>query len=63
MDLRLDASLCAAAAYELVEQYIERQPWGQSFFKTRVPESPLNAVLDLAVFAAGHWVGTRWNRT
>ncbi|MEX1258005.1 MAG: hypothetical protein WEG36_10330 [Gemmatimonadota bacterium] len=63
MDLRFDRCMAAATAYEVVEQVVERQKWGQELFKTKVPESPMNAILDLAVFAAGHWIGTRWNRT
>jgi hypothetical protein len=63
MDFRFGHSMVAATAYEVVEQFVERQDWGQQLFKTPVPESPLNAILDLAVFAGGHWVGKRWNRT
>jgi len=63
MDLRFDSCMAVATAYELVEQVVERQPLGQELFKTPAPDSPLNAVFDLAVFALGHWVGTRWNRT
>jgi hypothetical protein len=56
-------SLAAAVAYELVEQYIERSEEGKEFFDTAGPEVIPNAILDLAVFAAGHHLGQAWNRT
>ncbi len=63
MDTPFRESLTVAAAYELSEQFIERQAWGKEFFKTSRPEAALNAVMDVAVFAAGHWLGRAWNRT
>lgn len=56
-------SLAAAVAYELVEQYVERSERGREFFDTAGPEVVPNAILDLAVFAAGHQLGQMWNRT
>jgi hypothetical protein len=56
-------SLAAAVAYELVEQYVERSETGKEFFDTVGPEVVPNAILDLAVFAAGHSLGQAWNRT
>ncbi len=56
-------SLAAAVAYEVVEQYIERSEEGKEFFDTAGPEIVPNAILDLAVFAAGHQLGQMWNRT
>jgi hypothetical protein len=56
-------SLAAAIGYELVEQYIERSEEGKEFFDTVGPEIVPNAILDLAVFAAGHQLGQMWNRT
>ena len=53
----------AAVAYEVVEQLFERDERGKNFFKTSGPEHPANAVVDLAIFALGHWLGRRWNRT
>lgn len=50
-----------AAAYELAEQVLERSDTGKEFFDTRGPEAVPNALLDLAVFAAGHELGRRWN--
>jgi hypothetical protein len=59
----LPAALAAAAAYEVVEQVVERHEAGQKFFETHGPEHPVNALVDLAAFALGHWMGTRWNRS
>ena len=56
-------ALTAAVAYEFAEQVVERQRWGQKLFATSGPEAVLNAVLDTAVFAAGHDLGRRWNAT
>ena len=56
-------ALAAAAAYELVEQLAERREWGQDVFETAGPETLPNAIVDLAVFALGHWLGSAWNRT
>ncbi|MDZ7780934.1 MAG: hypothetical protein U5R14_13515 [Gemmatimonadota bacterium] len=53
----------AAVAYELVEQYMERQKWGREFFETHRHESVPNAVVDVVVFAVGHYLGEAWNDT
>ena len=50
-----------AAAYEVAEQVVERSDAGKEFFDTNGPEVVPNALLDLAVFAAGHELGRRWN--
>jgi hypothetical protein len=63
MDLSLEACLAAALAYEAAEQVVERQKWGKELFKTSRPESLLNAGMDMAAFALGHWLGGLWNRT
>jgi hypothetical protein len=63
MNAPLRASLAAATAYELVEQYLERSDAGKELFDTSGPESMPNAILDLAVFAAGHQLGRMWNAT
>lgn len=63
MDLSLEKSLGMALGYEVVEQYVERQRWGQELFETSNPERPANAVMDVLVFGVGHWLGSRWNRT
>jgi hypothetical protein len=55
--------LPVATAYEVLEQYLERQAVGKEFFDTSGPEMVPNSVLDLAVFAAGHQLGRLWNRT
>jgi len=52
-----------AAAYEVLEHYFEATDVGKEVFETRGPEAVPNAALDLAVFAAGHELGRRWNRT
>jgi hypothetical protein len=57
------SSVGAAVAYELIEQVFERQEVGQRFFETSGPEEVMNAVVDVVVFAAGHALGERWNRT
>ena len=54
-------SLTAAVAYELAEQVAERRPWGQSLFAASGPEVLLNSAVDVAIFAAGHRLGQRWN--
>jgi hypothetical protein len=63
MAIPFDRSFGAAVGYELVEQFAERNEWGQEFFETSHPESLPNALFDLAIFAVGHWLGSRWNRT
>lgn len=51
----------AAVAYEVVEQVVERQEWGEDLFNVAGPESPANMVVDLAVLAGGYWLGERWS--
>ena len=63
MNIPLRWSIPVAAAYEALEQYVERRQWGQELFETAGPERVPNAVMDVAVFAAGHWLGGRWNAT
>ena len=63
MDLSFARVMAAAVAYEVVEQAFERHPVGQDFFRTSRPEHLLNAALDVGVFALGHALGTRWNRS
>jgi hypothetical protein len=55
--------LPVATAYEVAERFLEESDAGQEFFDTSGPEVVPNAVLDLAVFAAGHQLGRLWNRT
>jgi hypothetical protein len=61
--MRRDWSISAAIAYEVAEQYAERQRWGQDFFETSRHESLSNAAADVAIFALGHWLGEAWNAT
>lgn len=56
-------SLPIAAAYELLEQLLERSDAGQELFDTSGPEIVPNAILDVIVFTAGHELGRRWNRS
>jgi hypothetical protein len=63
MALPRDWSVAGAVAYEMVEQYAERQRWGQDVFETTREESVPNAVVDVIVFAVGHRCGEVWNRT
>ena len=55
--------LPVAATYEVAEHYIEKTEAGKEFFKASRAEVIPNALLDLAVFAAGHQLGRLWNRT
>jgi len=52
-----------AAAYEVAEHFLEESDTGQEMFDTSGPETMPNALLDLAIFAAGHQLGRLWNRT
>lgn len=63
MGIRRDWSISAAIAYELAEQYAERQGWGQDLFETSRHESLPNAAADVVVFVLGHWLGEAWNGT
>lgn len=63
MDVPFERSLGAAVGYEVAEQFAERQTWGRELFNTSRPETLVNAAMDLAIFALGHWVGGVWNRT
>lgn len=62
MNIPFGRSMVAAVAYEGIEQVFERYPAGQEIFVTHGPEVPINAAVDVAVFALGHYLGTRWNR-
>ena len=63
MDIPVRWALLSAVTYEVIEQVVEREDWGQELFETSRPETVANALADVAVFAAGHWLGTLWNRT
>lgn len=63
MAVPLSRAMSAAIAYEVVEQWLERSPWGQELFETHGPEILPNALADTAVFLAGHRLGDLWNRT
>ena len=63
MNAPLRGSLAVATAYEFVEQFFERHEVGQELFDTRGPEAIPNAIIDLAVLAAGHRLGQMWNDT
>jgi hypothetical protein len=47
-----------AAAYEVVE-YAHEWPKGSVLFGSKRPESGINVVADLVVFAAGWWLGRK----
>jgi hypothetical protein len=47
-----------AAAYEVVE-YAHEWPKGSVIFGSKRPESGINVVTDLVVFAAGWWLGRK----
>ena len=63
MNLPVAGAMAASVAYEFAEQVFERQRWGQRLFETSGPESAANAVVDTAVFFAGHVLGRLWNET
>ena len=63
LDTPLRSALVVAVAYELIEQVVEREDWGQRFFRASGPEGIANAVVDVVVLAAGHRAGRRWNET
>lgn len=59
----LRVTLPLAVLYEVLEYGLESHDVGQDIFDTRGPEALPNAVMDVAVFALGHELGRRWNRT
>lgn len=63
MNVPFGRSVAAAIAYEGIEQVVERHPQGRELFGTSHPEGPLNVVMDVAVFALGHYLGSFWNRS
>lgn len=63
MRVPLPAALAASIAYEAAEQFFERSDRGRELFYTSGPESVPNAIVDVIVLAAGHWLGAAWNRT
>ena len=63
LDLPPRRAFAAGLVYEVVEQALERAPWGQAFFRSSGPEVVLNAAVDLAVLMVGHRLGRRWNES
>lgn len=63
MELPRRPILGMAVGYEVLEQLLERHQVGQDLFETSGPEKAVNAAVDVAVLAAGHELGRRWNRT
>lgn len=63
MNAPLRLWLPLATTYEVMEHYFEKSDVGQEFFDSSGPEAVPNAVVDLAVFTAGHQLGRRWNRS
>jgi len=63
LDIHRIPAITSAIAYEVAEQFVEREKWGREFFETKGPETIVNAVVDTAAFAFGHWLGKRWLRT
>lgn len=63
MEIPARYALGMAVAYEVAEQFVEREEWGQELFETSRPETTVNAVFDVLVFGAGVWLGGRWNRS
>jgi hypothetical protein len=63
VDVRREWAVTAAVAYELVEQIVERERWGQELFETSRHETIPNLLVDVLVFALGHRLGEAWNDT
>lgn len=63
VDVPLRGALPVAVAYEVAEQYVERQRWGADFFETSGPETLVNAAVDLIALAVGQRLGALWNET
>ena len=63
MNVPVAGAMAASVAYEVAEQFFERKRWGQELFEPSGPESPSNALVDTAVFFAGHVLGRLWNET
>lgn len=59
----LRVTLPLAVLYEVGEYVLESNDVGQEIFDTSGPEVLPNAVVDVAVFALGHGLGSLWNRT
>ncbi len=63
MNIPFWPAMAAAAVYEVLEQGLERSEFGQELFETSGPENFANAMVDLGIFAVGHWLGTVWNES
>lgn len=63
IDMEASKAYSLAIVYEIGEQFFERDPEGQQFFRVSRPESLANSVVDVLVFIAGHKLGRAWNRT
>lgn len=63
VDMPLRLVLPVAIVYEIAEYNLESYDVGQELFETSGPEVIPNAIVDVAVFAAGHELGRRWNET
>lgn len=63
VDVPLHLALPVAVLYELAEHHLESHEVGRDLFETSGPEAIPNAVVDVAIFAVGHELGRRWNRT
>lgn len=63
VDAPLRVTLPLAVLYEVVEHRLELTQFGKDLFETSGPEVIPNALVDVAVFAAGHELGRRWNGT
>ena len=59
----MKSTLVLGVAYELGEQVFERSEEGKSFFNISGPEPAANAVADIVVLAAGHYLGAAWVRS
>ena len=63
MDVKLKHAFAASVTYEIAEQVFERFEWGKDLFETNGPETLPNALVDSAVYVAGHRLGRMWNGT
>jgi hypothetical protein len=60
--LRMETTVGLGIAYEVGEQVFQRSDGGKTLFNISGPEPVENAIADILVLAAGHYLGNKWNR-
>lgn len=53
----------SAVVYEVFEYYGQQTKGWEDLFEVSGPEHPANALVDVAVFAAGWYLGNRWRNS